>query len=137
MLVKMDGYRMSSIGNLHMQYMEFEFDKLKREIATLNVKNKTLTEKLDQAHIDLDKANTEADFFKQEVQLRNRIPSTNDTAADLMRRVEECEYIADEFANFVKAFQILYPLSLQYESVLKVYKQYKDQYNGKVGLAGS
>ena len=36
-------------------------------------------------------AETEAEFFKGEVKLRNRIPSTNDTNADLLRRAEKAE----------------------------------------------
>lgn len=43
-----------------------------------------------------EKAEVEAEFFKSEIKLRNRIPSTNDTAADLLRRAEKAEAERDE-----------------------------------------
>lgn len=41
-----------------------------------------------QTQAERDAAVVEAEFFKGEVKLRNRIPSTNDTAADLQRALE-------------------------------------------------
>ena len=48
------------------------------------------------ARSEIERLTVERDFFLSEVKLRNRIPSTNDTAADLLRRAEKAEAERDE-----------------------------------------
>ena len=48
------------------------------------------------AQAEIERLTVERDFFLSEVKLRNRIPSTNDTAADLLRRAEKAEAERDE-----------------------------------------
>ena len=46
---------------------------------------------LDAARDEIERLTVERDFFLSEVKLRNRIASTNDTAASLLRRAEKAE----------------------------------------------
>lgn len=48
-----------------------------------------LTAERDEALARAEKAEIDAEFFRSEVKLRNRIESTNDTASDLQRKYEE------------------------------------------------
>lgn len=61
--------------------------EIERLTHLLDLSKKTTEAVLERA----EKAEAEAEFFKSEVKLRNRIPSTNDTAADLLRRDEKAE----------------------------------------------
>lgn len=46
-----------------------------------------------------EKAEGEAEFFRNEVKLRNRIPATSDVVADLLRRAEKAEGERDALSS--------------------------------------